>query len=165
MSAARFFRHIFSTRRATRRRFDEAAFAAIEGAVHASEALHQGEIRFAVESGLDPRAIFSGQTPAARARQLFGELEVWNTAHNSGVLIYVLVADRAVEIVADRGFAGRIDAGEWSAACRAMETEFSRGRYREGSVAGIEAVGRIVARVFPPDASNPNELADRPVLL
>ena len=161
----RLLRHLFSSRHATRSAFNESVLGAIEAAIRSSESLHQGEIRFAIEGALHPFEIWRGVTPAARARRVFAELDVWDTAHNNGVLIYVLVADRAVEIVADRGFAERVDAAEWSAACRAMETAFSQGRHLDGAVAGVAAVGRIIARHFPPGARNPNELADRPVVL
>jgi len=165
MDGRRFLRHLFSSRRATRAAFSNRVLAAIEAAIRASETLHQGEIRFAIEGALHPLEIWRGVTPAARAQRVFAELDVWDTEHNNGVLIHVLVADRSVEIVADRGFAQRVDAAEWSAACRTMETEFSQGRHLEGAVAGIAAVGRIIARHFPPGESNPNELADRPVVL
>jgi uncharacterized membrane protein len=165
MDGRRFLRHLFWSRGATRAAFSEAVLGAIEGAVRASETLHQGEIRFAIEGALHPLEIWRGVTPAARAQRVFAELDVWDTEHNNGVLIYVLAADRAVEIVADRGFAQRVDAAEWSVACRAMETEFSQGRHQEGAIAGIAAVGRIIGRHFPRGESNLNELADRPVVL
>lgn len=165
MDGWRFLRHFFSSRRATRSAFSAPVLGAIEAAIRSSESQHQGEIRFAIEGALHPLEIWRGVTAAARAKRVFAELDVWDTADNNGVLIYVLAADRAVEIVADRGFAGRVDAAEWSAACRAMETEFSQGRHGEGAVAGIAAVGRIIARHFPPRDRNPNELADRPVVL
>lgn len=165
MNWNRLFRHIFATRRGTRALFNGDVLAAVEAAVRSSETLHRGEIRFAIESALHPIDIWRGRTAAERAKRVFGDLDVWNTAENNGVLIYVLVADRAVEIVADRGFAERVPAAQWSAACRAMETEFSRRRHLDGAVAGIAAVGQIIASVFPPGERNPNELADRPAVL
>jgi uncharacterized membrane protein len=161
----RLLRHAFSSRHTAGSAFSDAVRDAIEAAIGSSESQHLGEIRFAIEGALHPLEIWRGVTPAARARRVFAELDVWDTALNNGVLIYVLVADRAVEIVADRGFAGRVDAAEWSAACRSMETEFSQGRHREGAIAGVAAVGAIIARHFPPGERNPNELADRPVVL
>ena len=145
--------------------FDHDVLVAIERAVRASEDQHRGEIRFAVEGALHASAVWRGVTTAERAQRVFAELNVWDTEHNNGVLIYVLFADRAVEIVADRGLAGRVELAEWRAACAAIETEFRRGRYLEGAVAGIEAVGRLIARHFPVATADRNELPDRPALL
>ncbi|HZF15537.1 MAG TPA: TPM domain-containing protein [Steroidobacteraceae bacterium] len=164
MNAKRLIRHLFATQRGVRTAFTRTVLDAIENAIRASEATHAGEIRFVIEGALHPVPIWRGVSAAERAKRVFAEFDVWDTAANSGVLIYVLMADRAVEIVADRGFAGRVDPSEWGAACRAIETEFPRGRYREGAVAGVEAVGRLIARHFPAPQGNPNELADRPVV-
>jgi uncharacterized membrane protein len=165
MEWRRLLRHLFATRHGLRAKFDGRVLNAIEQAVRASEAQHRGEIRFAIEGALHATAVWGGVTAASRAKHVFAELDVWDTEHNNGVLVYVLIADRAVEIVADRGFAGRVEAAEWRAACLAMETQFRQGRYLEGSVAGIEAVGRSIARHFPAAGGGPNELTDRPTLL
>jgi uncharacterized membrane protein len=169
MNATRFLRHIFATRLALRAAFNDRVLAAIEQAVRASEHHHRGEIRFVVEGALDTPALWHGVTPRARAERVFAELEVWNTEHNNGVLIYVLFADRAVEIVADRGFAGRVNAGEWHSVCVAMQAEFRHGRYLEGAVTGVQSVGRFLMRHFPAAAAatadDRNELPDRPTLL
>jgi uncharacterized membrane protein len=94
---------------------------------------------------------------------------VWDTEHNNGVLIYVQLADRHVEIVADRGFEGRVSPVEWQAVCRLMEEHFRAGRFKEGSIAGVDAIGNLLARHFPqnaePAARSPNQLPDRPTLL
>lgn len=158
-------RHLSQTQRGVRSAFGPGVLTAIEAAIRQGETSHSGEVRFAIEGALHPVPVWRGLTSAGRAQRVFAELDVWDTAHDNGVLIYVLMADHAVEIVADRGFAGRVDSTEWAAACRAMETEFLHGRFREGSVAGIEAVSRLIARHFPVAANNPNELADRPVVL
>jgi uncharacterized membrane protein len=97
--------------------------------------------------------------------QVFGQLGVWDTAHNNGVLIYLLLADRVVEIVADRGIAARIAQSEWESVCREMETHYRQGRFSEGSVAGVYGVGRLLARHFPGRRRDPNELPNQPVLL
>jgi hypothetical protein len=169
MRARRFVRHMFATRRVLRSAFNGRVLAAIERAVRASEHRHRGEIRFVVEGALDTLALWRGVGPRKRAEQVFAELGVWNTEHNNGVLIYVLLADRAVEIVADRGFAGRVQAGEWRAACAAMEQEFRAGRYLEGAVAGVESVGGILLKHFPAAGVHAgvdrNELPDKPALL
>src|SRR5689334_21655522 len=149
MNLTRLFRHLASTRYLTRRHFPAPVRAAIEQAIRECEARHAGEIRFVVETAFDLPELWHDLPPRARALQLFGQLGVWDTAHNNGVLIYVLMADRVVEIVADRGIAGRIDQGEWRTVCERMEQHYRAGRFRDGSVAGIEGVGALLERHFP----------------
>lgn len=166
MDLKRLLRHLGATPWALRRAFPAGTLAAIEEAVRAAEARHAGEIRFAVEGALPLPRLWRGAGPRERAVEIFSELRVWDTEHNNGVLIYVLLADRSVEIVADRGVGdARVPAAEWQAACRQMETAFRAGHFREGAVAGVAAVAEVLARHPParPDAGN--ELPDRPVLL
>src|SRR5271168_2769400 len=150
MQIGRLIRHAATTHWRTRMLFPSATLDAIEQAIARIERLHAGEIRFAVETALNPQHILDGAPARTRALEVFGALGVWDTEHNNGVLIYVQLADRAVEIVADRGFTGRVGAAEWEAVCRLMEEHFRAGRYREGSVAGVEAIGTLLARHFPP---------------
>jgi uncharacterized membrane protein len=99
---------------------------------------------------------------------VFSQLRVWDTEANNGVLIYVQLADRNVEIVADRGFQGRVSSAEWEAVCRLMEEHFRAGRFQIGSIAGVDAIGDLLARHFPQDLANAqsrNQLPDRPALL
>jgi uncharacterized membrane protein len=142
---------------------------AIEEAIARAERTHAGEIRFAIESGLTPLHILNGMAPRARALEVFASLGVWDTEHNNGVLIYVQLADRNVEIIADRGFQGRVSPAEWEAVCRLMEEHFRAGRFKEGSIAGVDAIGNLLARHFPPNlnstARSHNQLPDRPTLL
>jgi uncharacterized membrane protein len=107
-------------------------------------------------------------SPRAHALEVFSRLRVWDTEANNGVLIYVQLADRNVEIVADRGFRGLVSAAEWEAVCRLMEVHFRAGRFQMGSIAGVEAIGTLLARHFPQGpakAPQPNQLPDRPTLL
>ena len=97
--------------------------------------------------------------------QLFGLLGVWDTVHNNGVLIYVDMADRAVEIVADRGVAARVSQAEWETVCRQMQHHYREGRFLEGSVGGVLGVGALLGRHFPGEAPGGNELPNQPVLL
>jgi uncharacterized membrane protein len=138
---------------------------AIEEAVKHSEALHRGESRFAVEAGLDLDELRRGTSIRERAVEVFSQLRVWDTAENTGVLIYVQWLDRRVEIVADRGIAAQVPQAEWERICRQMEVAFGEKRFSEGSVAAVCAVGRLLAARFPARADNPNELSNRPVLL
>jgi uncharacterized membrane protein len=163
---ARLLRHVLATRGALRRAFPPPVLDRIEAAVHAGEALHDGEVRFAVEAGLDWRTLLAGDRARERALQLFSALRVWDTERNNGVLIYLLFADREVEIVADRGFNGRVDAQEWRELCDGMRERFSRGDFEAGALEGIAAVSRLMALHFPAGAGpGRDELPDRPVML
>lgn len=150
-------------RRVLRRAFDESGLVAIEKAITDTEKTHGGEIRVALEAGLEPAELFRDITPRQRALQAFSQLGVWDTELNNGVLIYVLWADRDVEIVADRGFNGRVSAQQWSDVCQQMEQLFSQGAAAQALVAGIQAAGGLIGQHFP--AADRNELPDRPVLL
>jgi uncharacterized membrane protein len=166
MKLARLFRHMVATHWGTRRMFPPASLDAIENAIAASEKAHSGEIRFAIETSLPLLAVWTDVPPRKHAMGVFANLGVWNTENNNGVLIYLQLADRNVEIIADRGFHARVSAAEWEAVCRLMEGHFRAGRFREGAIAGIEAVASLLARHFPPEpGARRNELPDRPVLL
>ena len=165
MQVARTLRHFFSTRWGTRRRFTPAVLRRIEAAIAELERRHAGEIRFAIETSFDLPELWDGVTPRARAVNVFGHLGVWDTAGNNGVLIYVLMADRVVEIVADRAIAARVAQADWDAVCRTMEGHYVAGRFAEGSEAGIAGVGALLERHFPGQGGDANEQPDRPVLL
>ncbi len=163
---ARLLRHLFSSRLRTRQVFSAVVLAEIERACAEAEQRHAGEIRFAIETALPMPAIWHGVTPRERALQVFAQLHVWDTTHNNGVLIYVLRADRAVEIIADRGISVRVNRSEWEGICRDVEALYRAGRYAEGSRAAVAGVGRLLARHFPPGpAGAANELPNQPVLL
>src|SRR5688572_8316388 len=146
MQFVRLVRHLFATRWGTRRRFTPEVLAAIERGIAALESRHAGEIRFAIETAFDLPDLWYGLTPRQRAVVVFGQLGVWDTAGNNGVLIYVVMADRDVEIVADRAIAERVPQAEWEAICHEMREHFHAGRFAEGSTAGIAGVGRLVGR-------------------
>jgi uncharacterized membrane protein len=147
-----------------RRAFPPATLRAIEAAIKASETRHAGQICFAVESALEVIPLLHGRSPRQRALDVFAQLHVWDTEHNNGVLIYLLLADRQVEILADRG-AHSIGAAHWERICRSMEQSFRSGRFEEGVIEGVEAVSAILGRHFPPSDRPRNELPDRPVVL
>lgn len=166
MQLGRLLRHVFATHWSTERRFSPAVLAAIEQSVAAVESQHAGEIRFVIETALHPRALWHDLAPRERALQLFSQLRVWDTAHNNGVLIYILMADRAVEILADRGLAHRVPQAEWDEICREMQHHFKSGDFARAAVAGVQHVGRLLARHFPNvGGSGANELPNQPVLL
>lgn len=165
MSFGRALRHLVALPWAVRRAFPKAALDHIEAAVKASEAQHRGEIRFAVEGALEFLPVLRGLTPRERALEVFSLLRVWDTEENSGVLIYVQVVDRDIEIVADRGIASRIAQPEWDAVCRRMEDAFRLQQYDAGVSAGIAEVSALLASHFAASATNADELPDRPVML
>jgi uncharacterized membrane protein len=165
MAAARTLRHLFASRAATRRRFPQPALESIDKAIAAAEQRTSGEIRFVVETALELPEVWAGRGARECAVQAFSDLHVWNTELRNGVLIYVLLADRDVEIVADRGAARLIGQADWEAVCRIMEDHFGQGRFPEGAVAGIAAVGDLLARHFPSRDSNRDELPNQPTLL
>jgi uncharacterized membrane protein len=169
MQIGRLIRHAAATHWRTRMLFSASTLDAIEQAIGRAEQTHHGEIRFAIETSLTPLQILAGQSPRARALDVFAHLKVWDTDRNNGVLIYVQTADRAVEIVADRGLADRVKQAEWDSVCRMMEEHFRAGRFKAGSIAGVDAIGTLLARHFPADSpsggSGSNQLPDRPTLL
>jgi uncharacterized membrane protein len=126
---------------------------------------HSGELRFVIETALEGAALWRDLSPRQRALDVFAHLRTWDTSRRNGVLIYLLLADRDVEIVADRGFDGFVSPAEWESACRAMETEFRGRRYKEGAIAGVQAVSALIERHFPPEPRDVNELPNRPVIL
>lgn len=166
MRLKRFVSHLFTDHWAVRRAFPRSALAAIEKAIGEQERRHGGELRFAVEASLPLGALLDGAEPRARAIEWFGRLRVWDTEHNSGVLIYVLLADRRVEIVADRGIHGKVGDAAWKSICGEMQREFAQGRFEDGAVRGIRTIGDLLAAHFPAGTGrNANELPDRPIVL
>jgi uncharacterized membrane protein len=167
MDWSRWFRHTFATGGAVRRAFPPQTLASIEAGIDASERMHCGEIRVAIEGALEPSEIARGKAPRERALEVFAALGVWDTDANNGVLIYVLLADRDVEIVADRGFNDRVAAAEWREVCDRIEREFRAGRFEHGMLAGVGEVGRIIGAHYPqrPGQRDEDELPNRPALL
>lgn len=162
----RMLRHGLSSDWQRRRLFSEEALAAIEQATKACEARHAGEIRFAVETALPFSALWHNQSARKRAIDIFAREHVWDTEHNNGVLIYVLLAEREVEIVADRGVGNaRVPQAEWEHCCQIVEAHFRQGAFQAGAIAGIEAVADVLHRFPPAQADAGNELPDRPILL
>lgn len=165
MNLKRIMRHLSSGSATVRRAFPPDTLDAIERAIRATETRHDGQIRFAVEAALDVAPLLAGQTARERAVEVFSGLRVWDTEHNNGVLIFLLLADRDVEIVADRGIHAKLGTEIWEAICREMEAAFRAGQFEAGMLAGIHAVGEHLARHFPARSGKPNEMPDRPVVL
>jgi uncharacterized membrane protein len=165
MNMVRIFRHLLQHHWRRRVAFPPATLAKIEQAIKAGEATHAAQLRFVVEGALDGTPLFQDQPARERALDVFSQLRVWDTAHNSGVLIYLLLADRDVEIIADRGIAAKVGAEGWERICREMETDFRAGNFERGVIKGVEAVSRELARHFPKVSGGPNELPDTPVVI
>lgn len=162
---ARLLKHLFMPAWLMRKYFPSRLLQEIESAIRESESLHRGEIRFAVEASLPLPAVWKKASGWHAAIEAFANLRVWDTEDNSGVLIYLLLADRNIEIVADRGIAAKVDQAEWENIAKLMERHYRAGDFRTGSIEGIGRVTALLAQHFPPGKDNPNELSDRPVLL
>jgi uncharacterized membrane protein len=165
MGIKRIGKHLVEHRWRVRRAFPPQVLASIEQAIKAGEATHSGQVRFVVEGALDGASLFRDQSPRDRALDIFSQLRIWDTAHNNGVLIYLLLADRDVEIVADRGIDAKVGAAGWEKICRSMETDFKAGHFESGVIKGIEAVSQQLAAHFPRHGTGPNELPDAPVVI
>jgi len=165
MGIRRIGKHLLEHHWRVRRIFTPKVLAAIEQAIRAGEATHSGQVRFVVEGALDGKPLFRDQPARERALDIFAHLRIWDTAHNNGVLIYLLLADRKVEIVADRGIDARVGAAGWQKICAGMETDFRAGNFEAGVIKGIEAVSRQLAAHFPPHRGDRNELPDAPVVM
>jgi uncharacterized membrane protein len=165
MGIGRIGKHLIEHRWRARRVFPRDALTLIEQAIKAGEATHSGQVRFVVEGALDGRPLFSGQSARERALDIFAHLRIWDTTHNNGVLIYLLLADRKVEIVADRGIDAKVGRAGWQRICDAMEADFRTGNFAGGVIKGIQSVSRELARYFPRQTAGPNELPDAPVVI
>jgi uncharacterized membrane protein len=165
MGIKRIGKHLLEHHWRARRIFPPKALAAIEQAIKAGEATHSGQVRFVVEGALDGKPLFKNQPARERALDIFSQLRIWDTAHNNGVLIYLLLADRKVEIVADRGIDAKVGASGWQKICAAMEIDFRAGNFESGVIKGIQAVSQQLAAHFPKHGTGPNELPDAPVVI
>ncbi len=165
MNLLRALRHLCIPPWRVRMIFPARTLHTIETAIRECEATHSGEIRFAVESNLPINALLRGLSAHQRALDVFSHLRVWDTAHNNGVLIYLLLADRDMEIVADRGVHSRVGGAGWEKIRHDMEALFRQGRFEEGVLGGIRAVGAHLSTHYPAQGGGKNELDDRPVIL
>ena len=167
MEWLRVLRHLAMPAWRLRQSLPRASMQAIETAIGASERTHGGQICFAVETALDLAPLARGQAARERALEVFAQLRVWDTEHNNGVLIYLLLADHRIEIVADRGLAPLVSAEQWRGVCVLMEERLRAGEYDDGVVAGIEAACDLLAEHFPQEPGMPDEdeLPDHPVFL
>lgn len=158
-------RHLWASDADVKRRFPPKVLQSIEHSIAVSEACHGGQIRFAVEACLDIGPLWRGQTARERAIELFSLLHVWDTEHNNGLLIYLLLADRAVEIVADRGVEARFGPYPWGQVCRKMEAALTLGDFAGGVLRGVESLTGYLAEHYPASPGQANELPNEPAVL
>ena len=165
MDWKRFCRHVAMTPATARRAFPDATMDAIARAIAEGERRHRGEVCFVIEAELTTAQLWRGLSARDRAREVFASRGVWNTEENNGVLVYVLLADHAVEIVADRGIEALVDATEWQGVVHAMDAHLRSGRHEAGALAGINAVSELLERHFPDTGAGRNQIPDRPVIM
>ena len=165
MNFKRLLKHLTMNHWQVNQAFPRQSLNAIEKAIKTSEATSTGEIRFVVEAALDGAPLFKSQPARARAIDIFSQLRIWDTEHNNGLLVYLLLADRAVEIVADRGIHAKVGSEEWGKICRKMEAAFKQANYERGVLTGIEAITQHLDRHFPDAIASQNELPDKPVVM
>ena len=165
MDLQRVFRHLFTPDWLAVRLFPRAALKRFEDAVRQSEASHRGELRVAIDAGIGLLPLLRGVTPRGRALEAFARLRVWDTEENSGVLIYLQLVDRDIEIVADRGISAKVGQAQWDAICHRMEEAFRARRFEGGVLKGIAEITTLLSTHFPARSENPDELPDRPVIL
>jgi len=161
----RVLRHVFFLPWRRRQLFPERELARLTQCISAAELRHSGELRLAIESHLPLSALLHGMSARQRALEVFSALRVWDTEHNSGVLVYLLLADHKLEIVADRGIDARLGAAAWQEIAKEMEVAFGEGRYVEGLEHGLTRIGESLVAHFPVEEGKPNELPDAPVML
>ena len=163
---ARLFRHRLRDEGSTHRAIPHDMVQRLAQRVGASEKRHSGEIRIYVESSLPTSYVMRGATPRERALAMFAKLRVWDTEHNNGVLIYLLLVERAIEIVADRGLSARVPDSEWQAIVMRMQSAFRDSRFEDGLTGALGEVSALLVSHFPLQAGEPdrNELPDEPVL-
>ena len=161
----RLLRHVFAL--SARHLLPEDSLQRIADAIAAGELRHRGEILFAVESELPALMVLRGVQARTCAEAAFARLRVWDTEANNGVLIYLLLADHRIEIVADRGLAGKVSAEQWRGVCVLMEERMQAGEPEQAVVRGIEAVSDLLAQHFPQVDGMPDsdELPNRPLIL
>lgn len=165
LNIARLFKHLMYPPWLVRSKFPPASLKKIEDAIQQSETTHSAEIRFAVESSLSFFEILQGSSCFDRGVDVFSELRVWDTEQNNGVLIYLLLADRNIEIIADRGVNKKVDVNEWMRICQLMEEYFRKKQFEIGVLKGIAEITKILTKLYPAQTENINELSNKPVIL
>ena len=165
MDWKRFWRHVAMTPATARRAFPDTTMEAIARAIAEGERRHRGEVCFVVEAELTTAQLWRGLSPRDRAREVFAAQGVWNTEENNGVLVYVLLADHDVEIIADRGIDAKVGATAWQGVVDAIDRHFRAGQYEAGALAGVNGVNELLVRHYPDKGEERNQIPDRPIMM
>lgn len=165
MQIQRLFKHLFFPDWKLMKIFPTTSRKSIEDAIAKSEQQHSGELRFVVEASLDIKSLLHNKTARARALEVFSELKIWDTENNNGILIYLLLAEKSVEIIADRGIAKKVTTSEWGTICHAMEVSFAKNEYLSGALTAIKSISQLLHKHFPEIDKEKNELPDNLVFL
>lgn len=165
MNFSRLKKHLFTTAGASHETFPRLTLKAIEAAITDGELRHRAEVRLIIEHALPLKEILQGISARQRAMDLFARYRVWDTEENCGVLVYINLADRKVEIVADRAVARLIVQEEWDAVCQTMTEGFAREAFRDSTIAAIAQLNALLAEHYPARGAHPNQLANQPILL
>ena len=165
INLSRLFKHLFATSRQTKKYFPSTVLQQIEAAIAESEISHSGQIQVVIETTLSPYALFHQQTPRERAIEVFSLQKIWDTEHNNGVLLYLLMADHAIEIIADRGIHQVVGDDFWQKTCTKIENELKSGFFQKGVLTGVHEIDQILRKFYPSNVITPNELSDEPVII
>jgi hypothetical protein len=165
MDIGRVFRHLWADNWKLRHAFPKRSLSNIERAIEEEEKRHGGELRFAVEGGMPLGNLLRRQTARERAIELFSVLRIWDTEQNCGVLVYVSLGDRDVEIVADRGINHRVGEARWQSICDGIRSELKLGQYEYGVIGGIRAISALLVENFPRLDEDQDELPNQPLVL
>jgi uncharacterized membrane protein len=162
---SRLLKHGFTTASAGKRAFPPSTLKSIEAAIADGEKLHGAEVCLIVEHSLSCKAVLRHTTARQRAIELFSQHRIWDTEDNCGVLVYVNLADRKVEIVADRALAQHIPKEEWRAVCNTMTRGFAQGEFRDSSAAAMTQLNHLLESHFPATGNHSNQLPNKPIVL
>jgi len=165
----RLVRHLFATQSSGRKAFPCATLQAIKEVIADGERVHRAEVKLIIEPGLAISDIIERRSSRDRAHDLFSQYRIWDTEENSGVLIYINLADHRVEIIADRGIACCVPPSAWQSICHTMTEGFTKEQYHESAITGLRRLNEILQQVFPESQKishpSPNQLSDAPILL
>lgn len=162
---SRLWKHLTTTASVGRRAFPQETLNAIQQAIADGERQHRAEVRVVIEADLRPWQVLQGETSRMRAQELFAEHGVWDTEENTGILVYILLADHKVEILPDRAVKRALTAEQWLSVCRTMTEAFRQGRYHDGVLSAIQQLNTMLAQHFPDDGSSHDQLVNEPLVL
>ena len=156
MPVMRMVRHRLAINRAGKKLFNKDTMVRLQAAIADGERSHRGEVRLIVESAMPMRKLWRGITGRQRALDLFGSFRVWDTAERNGVLLYVNLADRALEVVSDREASRLTRDQHWLLACQIAQEAFKRDDFEGGTLGAIATIHQALAATFPLQASRPD---------